>query len=181
MTQPKTCGFSGYRPAKLPFGNDEKSIACIHLKVLIYIETEAAIKSGYTHFISGFARGTDTYCAEAVVTLRKRYPEITLEAALACESQAERWPETDRDRFFELLAACDRETFVSRNYHKNCYRDRNRYIVDQSRRLIAVYDGKFGGTMVTVNRAREKKSELVLIDPCTFGIERNFGESGHCI
>ncbi|NLI93021.1 MAG: DUF1273 domain-containing protein [Peptococcaceae bacterium] len=170
MTITKTCGFSGYRPSKLPFKNDEKSLACVHLKVLIYIETEAAIKNGYTHFISGFALGSDTYFAEAVIALRKRYPEITLEAALACETQADHWQEEDRDRYFGLLAKYDLETYVSRNYHKHCYLERNRYLVDRSQRLIAVFDGKFGGTMATVNRARAKNLELVIIDPGTLQV-----------
>jgi len=171
MTTPKTCGFTGYRPCKLPFKTDEKQIACVHLKILLYKEAEAAIKDGYTHFICGFALGSDTYFAEAVIELRNRYPGITLEAALACETQADHWPEKDRDRYFKLLAQCDRETYISRSYYKGSYLDRNRYIVNQSQRLIAVFDGQFGGTMYTVSRAKTQKLELVIINPSTLQIE----------
>lgn len=172
MTLPKTCGFSGYRPSKLPFGNNEKSIACIHLKKLIYKETEAAIRDGYIHFISGFALGSDTYFAEAVLALRRKYPHIALEAALACEAQADHWPEQDRARYFELLSQCDKETYVSHQHYKNCYLDRNRYILRKAQRLIAVYDGQFGGTMYTVNRAKAIKLDLVIINPSTLQIEK---------
>lgn len=67
LSKSKTCGFTGYRPSKLPFKNDEKSIACVRLKTLIHTETEAAIKDGYTHFVCGFALGADTYFAETVI------------------------------------------------------------------------------------------------------------------
>ncbi|UWG96537.1 DUF1273 domain-containing protein [Dehalobacter sp. DCM] len=172
ISNPKTCGFTGYRPSKLPFKYNERSIPCVHLKLLLYTETEAAIKDGYTRFICGFAMGSDTYFAEAVIALRERYPEITLEAALPCETQADRWPEMDRDRYFKLLTQCDKEIYISRQYHKGCYLERNRYIVNASQRLIAVYDGQFGGTMATVNRARVKKLELVMINPGTFQMTR---------
>ncbi|KJS84812.1 SLOG family protein [Desulfosporosinus sp. BICA1-9] len=171
MTTPKICCFTGYSPSKLPFKNDENSIACVNLKILIYRETEAAIKDGYTHFICGFALGSDTYFAETVIGLRDRYPEITLEAALACETQAEHWPERDRDRYFGLLDKCDRETFVSRSYYKGCYLDRNSYIVNQAQRLIAVFDDQFSGTMVTISKAKAKKLELVIINPSTLQID----------
>jgi len=171
MTFAKTCGFTGYRPSKLPFKHDERSTACMHLKILLYKETETAINDGYTHFICGFAMGSDTYFAEAVIALRDRYPEITLEAALACETQADHWSEKERDRYFRLLTKCDLETYISRNYSKDCYLERNRYIVDRSQRLVAVYDGKLGGTMYTVNRAKAKKLEIVIINPSTLQTE----------
>lgn len=170
MTKEKTCGFTGYRPAKLPFKTDENQIACLRLKKTIYKETEAAIKDGFTHFICGFALGSDTYFAEAVLDLRDRYPDITLEAALACETQASHWPEKERDKYFKLLARCNLETYISRSYSKDCYLERNRYIVYRSNRLISVYDGKFGGTMYTVNRAKACKLELVIINPGTLQV-----------
>ncbi|MBV1710166.1 MAG: DUF1273 domain-containing protein, partial [Erysipelothrix sp.] len=107
-------------------------MACLRLKKLIYKEIEAAIKYGFTHFICGFAMGSDTYFAEAVLGLRDRYPNITLEAALACETQANHWPEKDRDKYFRLLTKCDLETYITRSYSKDCYLERNRYIVDRS-------------------------------------------------
>lgn len=172
MTNPRTCGFTGYRPLKLPFGNNDISIACMRLKACIYKETEAAIKDGYTHFICGFALGSDMFFAEAVLALRKKYPKITLEAALPCETQADHWLKEDRGKYFEFLTLCDKETYVSLKYHKNCYLERNRYIVNQSQRLIAVYDGKFGGTMATVNRAKAKKLELININPISLQVEK---------
>jgi uncharacterized phage-like protein YoqJ len=43
---------------------------------------------------------------------------------------------------------------------------RNRYMVDHSSVLIAVFDGVLGGTMQTINYARKKGLEIIEIRPC---------------
>ena len=95
MTNPvqKICGFTGYVFADLPFQSDEKQVACVLLKILLYNEIEAAINDGYTHFISGFDLGSDVFFAEAVLRLQDRYSYITLEAALASEIGRASWRE----------------------------------------------------------------------------------------
>jgi uncharacterized phage-like protein YoqJ len=42
---------------------------------------------------------------------------------------------------------------------------RNRYLVNNCDELLAVYDGQPGGTMQTVNFAKEKKIKITIIDP----------------
>ena len=56
-------------------------------------ETEWAIENGYTHFISGFAAGTDLFFAEVVAALKNTYP-ITLEAAIPYRGRL-RTPDAD--------------------------------------------------------------------------------------
>lgn len=46
-------------------------------------------------------------------------------------------------------------------YHSQAYHDRNRYMVDNSNRLICYYDGQKGGTDYTVKYDREKGLEIV--------------------
>ena len=46
---------------------------------------------------------------------------------------------------------------------------RNRYMVDRSARLIAVYDGRLGGTMYTIQSAMKRELEVVLLDPLQGG------------
>ncbi len=52
--------------------------------------------------------------------------------------------------------------FHSTSYSKDCYMRRNRYMVDQSQRIIAVYDGRStGGTAATVRYAKGKDVRVV--------------------
>ena len=89
---------------------------------------------------------------------------MTVEAAIPCEEQAARWRDRDRERYFSLVAACDFETMVQRHYDRGCMLRRNRYMVDRSAMLIAVYDGMLGGTMYTISYAMRQGLEIVTLD-----------------
>lgn len=88
------------------------------------------------------ARGADLYFAEAVLALRACFPQVTLEGARPCESQADRWPREERLRYQAILDQCDYETLVQHHYDRGCMARRNRYMVDRACRIIAVYDGE---------------------------------------
>jgi uncharacterized phage-like protein YoqJ len=111
------------------------------------------------------ASGSDTYFCEAVLALRDERPDVSVEAALPCESQAERWPERARSRYFDLVSRCDLETLVSRRYTAECMKKRNRYMVDNASVIITVYDGKFGGTMYTRSYATRCGIEIIDLLP----------------
>jgi uncharacterized phage-like protein YoqJ len=137
INRDNSCSFSGYRPEKLPWGIRESDDRCKELKQRLEAELERVYLSGIRHYICGMARGSDTYFCEAVLELRRKYPDVTLEAAIPCEEQAAKWPEEDRGRYFELVSQCDYETYVSRRYTSDCMTRRNRYMVDSSCRMTA--------------------------------------------
>lgn len=159
-----SCCFSGYRPEKLPWGDDESDPRCEDLKKRIRRAVEAACDAGYTHFICGMAAGVDLYCCEIALELRRTRP-LTVEAAIPYPGQAEGWPDAQRERYRALVAACDYETVVSENYSPGCMQRRNRYMADHAGRLIAVFDGQSGGTRNTVQYAMERGLEIVLLPP----------------
>jgi len=165
LTRETSCCFSGYRPEKLPWRTKEDDPRCQELKRKIKLELEQLYRSGMRHFFCGMARGSDMYFCEAALNLREEYTEITIEAAIPCEAQAARWNEWERSRYFHLVGQCDVETFVSREYTKDCMIRRNRYMVDNSAVLLAVYDGKFGGTMQTIEYAARKGLKVITIAP----------------
>lgn len=159
-----TCCFTGHRPDKLPWGEDEADPRCFDLKVRIAAALEDAYEKGMRHFICGMARGADFYFCEAALALRDANPGVTVEAAIPCEEQAAKWSERDRDRYFALISACDYETMVQHHYDKGCMLRRNRYMVDRSAMLIAAHNGMLGGTMYTLTYAMKKGLEIVILD-----------------
>ncbi len=163
MQQDITCCFTGHRPDKLPWGTDEGDPRCIDLKERVAAALEAAYEKGMRHFICGMALGADIYFCEAALDLRRRYPGVTVEAAIPCEEQAARWSERDRNRYFGLVKDCDYETMVQHHYDRGCMLRRNRYMVDRSSMLIVVYDGLLGGTMYTLAYAMKKGLEIVTL------------------
>lgn len=156
MEREVTCCFTGHRPNKLPWQSDEADPRCIALKADIQAALETAYDEGYRHFICGMALGCDLYFGEAVIELRKAHPDVTLEAAVPCEEQPDRWSEEEQTRYRQLLELCDFETMVQHHYTKGCMLRRNRYMVDRSSLLIAAYDGTAGGTMYTVSYAMKQ-------------------------
>lgn len=162
----KTCCFSGHRPERLPWGPSEGNPRCAALKARLRLAVEQAYGRGIRHFICGMARGCDFYFAEAVLALRQQMGDITLEAAIPCSTQARGWPEADQRRYQALLAACDWETLVQEQYTRGCMQRRNRYMVDHSGLLIAVYDGSpAGGTFSTICYALQHKVPYVELRP----------------
>ena len=162
--KPASCCFTGHRPAKLPWGTDEGDERCLRLKARLREVIARAVEDGYTHFICGMAEGCDLYFAEAVLALRSRFPDVSLEAAIPCDTQADRWPATQRRRYEHIMAECDTVTFVQHQYSPGCMMRRNRYMVDHSSLLLACYDGQSGGTMNTILYAQRRNLKTVRID-----------------
>ena len=158
--RPSSCAFTGHRPAKLPWGYREEDPRCLALKRRIRDAVESAYEEGYCHFLCGMAQGCDLYFCEAVLALRERYPEVTVEAAIPCPTQADAWPEAERRRYRELVAKCDMETMVSDTYSSACMQRRDRYMVDHAMLLIAAFDGTAGGTRYTVEYALRRGIEI---------------------
>ena len=110
-TNTKTCSFTGHRPQHLPFGMNENDERCVRLKeipkeeIINFIE-----KEDVTLFITGMALGVDLYAAEIVLDLKARYPSITLESAIPCETQAVKWSMAQRERYYDIAAQCDKKT-----------------------------------------------------------------------
>ena len=163
-----TCCFTGHRPQSLPFGSDEQNPQCIRLRFLIWeLMKKLSVNHLVTHYISGMALGIDQMCAEMVIALRKKHPEITLECAIPCEEQAIKWTEPQRDRYFWIAEQCDKETMLQHHYDKECMQKRNKYMVDNSQIVLAVWNGKPSGTANTVKYAQEQGKTVIVIDPQT--------------
>lgn len=168
----KKCAFTGHRPQSLPFGFNETDERCIALKQTLRAEIIKLIEDeGVTHFISGMAIGVDMYAAEIVLGLKSSYDNITLEGAIPCETQAAKWTEEQRNRYFEIAEKCDKETLIQQHYTADCMHKRNRYMVDQADYIIAVWDGRPSGTGKTVQYAQRQGKPIRVINPKTLAIE----------
>ena len=164
MERTDTCCFTGHRPDKLPWGRDEADPRCLLFKADLAAALERAYQAGFRHFISGMDQGADLYFAEAVLALRERHPEVTLECARPCETQADSWAAEEKRRYESILDRCNYETLVQHHYDRYCMMRRNRYMVDHSSRLIAVYDGvPKGGTAQTLAYALRKGLETDIL------------------
>lgn len=163
-----SCGFTGHRPAKLPWKYDEADSRCAALKETIINQIRKLAATGVTDFLSGMAQGTDIWAAEAVLALREKNPTLKLRCVLPCKGQEIKWADSAKERYHSVLKQADSVEYVSREYHKNCMLDRNRRMVDSAAFLLAVYNGECrGGTAATVRYAQKMGREIYMIDPIT--------------
>lgn len=150
----KACGITGHREIDNRYW--DKIITELHNEI------ENAVNDGFTHFISGFAEGVDQVFAQIVIDKMENHPDITLEAAIPYQN---RYLKLMRDYVTkQMLKKCVNIKIASETYHRGVFSLRNQYIVENSQRLIAVYDGRsIGGTLSTINMAKRRNKELKII------------------
>ena len=165
----KTCCFTGHRPKTLPWGYDENDLRCASFKSKVRFTVENLIVGdGYNKFISGMAMGADMICAEVVLSLKNLYPYIKLECAVPNYAFTENWRDEEVRKYSGILTRADGIKFVSgsRVYSKRDLMLRNIYMVDSSELVIAVYiEGESGGTRNTIDYAKSKNKEVIIIEP----------------
>ena len=146
------CCFTGHRPEKLRLGEQE-------IRRALLDEIEAALSDGYTVFVCGMARGVDLWAGEMILSLRETRPDIKLICAVPYDGVEHRWSPEWQQRFWAVRQAADYVQIVSPSYHRGVFAQRNRWMVDHCRRIIAVYNGAQGGTADTLRYAIRQKCE----------------------
>ena len=161
-----TLCFTGHRSQKLPWKFDEKDIRCISMKRNLKKEIEKSINDGYNTFLCGMALGFDMICAETVISLKKKFPNIKIIGALPCKTQDLKWPQKERNRYHNLLEQLDGIRCIYNTYvGAKCMIERNHFMVNNSSKIIALFDGQNGGTKDTINYAKKQNLDIVIIKP----------------
>ena len=149
------CCFSGHRPEKLYATEAE-------IKVWLEEQVRNAVHDGFTTFISGMAKGVDLWAGEVVLKLKAEGLPIRLVCASPFPGFETGWAKEWQTMYHDLLATADVVVYISPSYSRSCFQKRNRWMVDRSSRLIAVYNGISGGTRNTIDYARKQGCEVIL-------------------
>ena len=96
----KTCCFTGHRTLQ----KEQLPEIIRQLEAVI----EKLIQQGVIYYGCGGAIGFDQLAGEAVLSLKKKHPQIKLIMVLPCAEQDKNWPQTAKYRYRALLAACDK-------------------------------------------------------------------------
>ena len=147
------CCFTGHRPEKLIW-SEADTVSFLRREIA------SAVDDGYFVFISGMSRGVDIWAAEEVLRLRGDGAGVKLVCAVPFEGFEKQWSGDWQMRYHDILAQADLNCLISPEYTRSVYHDRNRWMVDRSARLIAVYDGSPGGTRYTVEYAAKNGLDI---------------------
>lgn len=150
------CCFTGHRMQKL-----------IRPEEAIRRDLENAIRmaiaGGYTTFITGMAYGVDIIAGEVVLSLKKQYLGLKLIAVVPFQGVEARWEKQWINRFYSLLHQADLVKTICDSYNPNAYRLRNKWMVDHSNRVIAVFNGKPSGTKNVIEYALKKAVPIEIL------------------
>lgn len=153
-----TCAFTGHRPKSFPWKYNEAAPDCVLLKKVLAEQIKALADSGVTDFLSGMAQGVDLWSSQIVLDLRKENPALKLHAILPCVGQERKWTASAQECYRSILAQANEVIYVGKEYSRDCMLERNRYLVDHSSILLAVYNGSYrSGTGMTVRYAMRLK------------------------
>ncbi|MEG1711432.1 MAG: SLOG family protein [Clostridia bacterium] len=158
-------GFTGGRPKRFPWKDNEQDNRCIDLKAKLKNELIKLISFGADKFICGMAMGADTYFAEIIIELKAEF-NIQLIAALSCSRQPMLWKEKEKKRFYNIINYCDNSYVPYINHVEGCEKLRNYYIVDNCDLLIAIDSGiKASGTAQTIAYAKKTGKKIITFFP----------------
>lgn len=152
--QKRAC-FTGHRPEKL-LRSEEEIISELEKEI------DQAIQDGICEFISGMARGVDLWAARIVLEYRKKSENIRLICAVPYNGFHRKWSEGWRGMYENILSNADYVYVCREKFSYSAFMERNKWMVDNSAVVIAVYNGSSGGTKNTIDYA-EKTNKFVHI------------------
>jgi uncharacterized phage-like protein YoqJ len=126
-----------------------------------------ALSDGFDYFITGGALGVDTWAGEIILEVKSR-KQVFFEIAVPFESYNKNLEKRIVERLDKIQNAADKVTIVSRGVgFGRAFYERDHYMVDKSRRIIAVYDewsNIKSATYLTLQYAKKKGIEIRQIE-----------------
>ena len=162
MELEKTICFTGHRNSHLPWRGYEIGEQFNNFRIRLRNAIEENIKKGYVYFLSGMAIGTDMIFSELVLDLRKKY-DIKLICVLPFKNPDNIWAGHLKERFRNILENADDVIITSETYSKSSFMIRNKYMVNNSNKLIACFGNFPGGTLNTINYAKSLGKEIEFV------------------
>lgn len=139
--------FTGHRPEKIR--QTEQEICDVLQKAI-----KKAVADGIDVFITGMARGVDIWAAEIVLRLKNSGANIKLICASPYEGFERNWSARWQQRYNAVIQNADEVNFICEKFSRGCFQIRNKWMVDRSARVIAVFCGTSGGTKNTIDYAK---------------------------
>lgn len=137
---------TGHRPEKLG-GYAERTRWRLIMLAVDYISD-----ANPDRIICGMALGWDQAVAEAAVECG-----IPFVAAVPFRGQEHKWPLARQRHYDRLLSAAETVEVISPYADSTPYQHRNEWMVDRASKIVALWDGSWGGTFNCVRYAEKRR------------------------
>lgn len=173
--QESVCAITGHRPTRFKFGYKENMAGCKRLKKRLHDQFVLLYEQGIRTFYVGGALGVDQWAGEILLRLKEqpKYGDIKVIVALPFAGHDGGWDERSKSRLAFLIEHSTEVVTVGSAPGPEAYKARNYYMVDRADILVAVYDNDRSirsGTGQTVNYARKKELQIILLHPDTAAV-----------
>lgn len=149
----RTACFTGHRD--IPVNDRGK------LDKLLDNVIEALFNKGVVFFGCGGAYGFDMMAEYAVLRAKERHNEIKLILVLPCKEQDKYWNDKSKAMYKDILSKANKIVYTSEAYTREFMHKRNRHLVDYSGYCIAYCTKQNGGTVYTMNYAKDSGVKVV--------------------
>jgi len=158
---------TGHRQDKLwVYDMNEK-----HYQALKEIIKSIIISYGVRRVYVGMALGIDQLFAQACVEIKLTGRPLELIAAIPCQNQECKWNKDSQNYYRYLLSMCDQKILVTdAPYKPYLMQIRNKFMVDNSDAVLAIWDGSSGGTGNCVGYAEDKIKPIIRIEPSKINV-----------
>lgn len=145
---------TGHRPARLKYNS---RLEAEEWRPIIDWLKQQIKTIGVTDAICGMAEGCDCVYALAVMELKDEGHGINLHCVLPCDNYQSGYYIYDKIRSY-----ADTWISLSKEYYRGCDDVRDQYMVDNSDKIFAIWDGiKAGGVWSTIRKSQKKSIDVV--------------------
>ena len=169
MMNKYSCGIVGHRDIPKYDNNKNKQ-----LNNQIDNTIDFLIKIQIDKFLCGMAIGADLMIAKRIIKYRNENNlDVKVKSVIPCENQTLHYTDKQKREYREVLKECEPSDYKYGPYFDGCMLKRNRYIVDNSDFMFAIFDEnntKRGGTLYTINYPKRQNKSIFILDPKTMKV-----------
>lgn len=119
-------------------------------------------EKGIDTFLIGMAVGFDSLCFNILEKIRKER-NIQLIACIPCLNQDRNFSILQKIEYKKMLKSADQRVLLKEKYDKYCMLERNAFMVDNARLVLACIRKNTGGTAYTVRYANKNNVPVIKI------------------
>ncbi|WP_100408060.1 DUF1273 domain-containing protein [Bacillus solitudinis] len=167
----KTIAITGYKAHELGIF-DQKHQGIRFIKKALEQRIRELVDDGIEWFIISGQLGVELWAAEVVIDLKKEYPHIQLAVLTPFLNQEERWQETTKLFYTEIINQADFVDSITKRPYENPtqLRLKNEFIISKADGLLILFDeDKPGSPLYYLDIAKKKQEKndfpIILITP----------------
>lgn len=158
---------SGYKPHELGiFSENHEGIK--YIKIALEKQLNLLLEEGLEWVIISGQQGVELWCAEIVLELQKKFPQLQLAVITPFLEQEKSWKEEKQQHYHSILSKANFVSSITNKPYEGPwqFRAKNKFLLENSDGLLVIYDEENEGSAKYIKETaikNEKYGYKVLI------------------